>query len=213
MNLKDIAIGALLLVIVVLLLYIIFTPKYAAPQSVVITLDSTMFQKASSAPVSSQPILISSKQTPATIIERETIYKLDTTATKAFIQAQYAKLLDAFLAQNRISDTLHIGSMGYIALNDTVQKNMLTGRSFMYDLKFKTITKTVTVTNPPDLRNKLYFYGGVEGNRIDPLKGLGVRTGLLFQNKKDRMVSLGISFWPGHNNQLDLNYYQKISWR
>ncbi len=190
-----------------------FAPKPQPPATVIIKIDSSFYSHTNVTPVQAQPIYIGSGQTPASVREKETIYRIDTAATKEFMAAQYAKLVDAFLKSNYFRDTLKIDSVGYVAVNDTTQKNMLTGRSFSYNLKYPIITKTVTVTNPPERKNQLYLYGGVEGNKTDPLKGLGVRTGVLFKNKNDRMISGGISFWPGHQNQLDFNYYQKISFK
>ena len=58
---------------------------------------------------------------------------------------QYEDLVRELLAKNISSDSIKIDSIGHVYIIDTVSKNMITGRSTRYNVKYPIITNTVIV--------------------------------------------------------------------
>ena len=152
-----------------------------APQ---ITRDTVWVQKNST--IISNPEVVRTVTVP---IDRwETEYLPDTNYTK--LVKQYTDLAEKFLASNIYRDSLHIDSLGYVLVKDTVAKNMLIGRTFSYNLSYPIIKETIKV--PEKKRNQFYLGGYIQGNQTG-LDGIGAN--LLFKDKKDKMfgVSAGLN--------------------
>ena len=99
---------------------------------------------------------------------------------------QYEDLVRELLAKNISSDSIKIDSIGHVYIIDTVSKNMITGRSTRYNVKYPIITNTVIVPE----KKKLQFYvgGGIQGEKSGEINQ--INGGLLFKTKKDQIIGI-----------------------
>ena len=120
---------------------------------------------------------------------------------------QYQEVVNQLLAKNIQSDSLKIDSIGYVHVLDTVQKNLVIGRSFKYNLKYPIIKETITL--PPVRKNQLYVGGEVEGSLTNLVSG--VNAGLLFKNKKDQIFGLKAGLTPQGQPNVGISSFWKIT--
>ena len=118
---------------------------------------------------------------------------------------QYTELADKFLASNIHADSVKIDSIGYVHIKDTVSKNLLTGRSTHYNLKYPIVKETLIV--PEKKRNQLYVGGLLQGARSNPVDGIS--TGALFKTKKDQIYGAT----AGINSRGQVQYGVQIYWK
>lgn len=165
--------------VVVILIIILFGERVFKPVPPPIVTKDTVWQVISSpAPIQSQPIIIHSTP-PQKEIVTQPVYLPDT-SYKGLLE-QYKDVLLQLLTEKVTVDSLKIDSIGYVRVQDTVQNNMITGRSYTYSLNYPTITNTVY----PSPVNQIYVGGGLNGNQIKPLKS--VEGSILWKNKKDQL--------------------------
>jgi hypothetical protein len=113
---------------------------------------------------------------------------------------QFAQdVLNQLLAKNIQQDSIKIDSIGYVKVTDTVQRNMIIGRSSEVSVKYPIIRETVTLPYVP--KNQLYVGGSLQSNQIS--------GGLLFKNKKDQIFGGSV----GLNNQGQLVYGVQSYWK
>ena len=104
---------------------------------------------------------------------------------------QYEDLVRELLAKNISSDSIKIDSIGHVYIIDTVSKNMITGRSTRYNLKYPIITNTVIV--PEKKKIQLYVGGGIQGQKSGIINQ--INANLLLKTKKDHIYggSFGVN--------------------
>ena len=104
---------------------------------------------------------------------------------------QYEDLVRELLTKNISSDSIKIDSIGHVYIIDTVSKNMITGRSTHYNLKYPIITNTVIV--PEKKKLQLYVGGGIQGQKSGIINQ--INAGLLLKTKKDHIYggSFGVN--------------------
>ena len=154
-----------------------------------ITRDTVWVQKNST--IISNPEIVKTVTVP---IDRwETEYLPDTNYTK--LVKQYTDLAEKFLASNLYRDSLHIDSLGYVIVKDTISKNLITSRTFSYNFHYPIIKETIKI--PEKKRNQFYLGGYIQGNQSS-LDGIGAN--LLFKDKKDKMF--GVSAGLNTNGQI-----------
>ena len=136
-----------------------------------------------------------------------TEYLPDTNYTK--LLAQYMDVTNKFLASNIYSDSLHIDSLGYVLVKDTVSKNMLIGRTFSYDIKYPIIKETRII--PEKKRNQFYLGGYVQGNEVSGLDELGAE--ILLKDKKDRMFGISAGLTTDGQIMYGVSSFWKIKLR
>jgi hypothetical protein len=98
-------------------------------------------------------------------------------------------LLHDYFAKNIYKDTLRLpDSLGYVFLTDTITKNKIEGRTFVANVKQRTIKETTIVKELP--KTKLFY--GLEGgfNKADVVSHLGF--GFLINTKSDKIYHLGL---------------------
>lgn len=137
-----------------------------------------------------------------TIINR---YLPDTNYAKLIVQ--YQEVVNELLAKNIHSDSIRIDSNGYVLVTDTVQKNLLVGRSSQVNLRYPIIKETVTI--PQKKVTQVYFGGGVVGSKVYPIEQL--RFGLLFKNKKDQTLLGSVGVGVDGTTRYGLESYWKIN--
>jgi hypothetical protein len=194
---KDNLIGLIVLV----LLLVLFAEKCSKP--VVIekpkVVRDTVWVKHDSI-VYSKPQLIRSIQIEShdTIINR---YIPDTNYAKLVIQ--YQDVVNQLLAKNILSDSIRIDTNGYVKITDTVQKNLIVGRSSEVSIKYPIIKETITL--PAKKVNQLYVGGAILGNPAP----MGIMGSALLKTRNDFMFggSLSVSTYGTHYG---FHLYQKI---
>jgi len=91
------------------------------------------------------------------IILRE--YVPDTNYQK--LVTQYQEVVNQLLAKNIQKDSVAIDSVGYVKIIDTVQKNLVVGRSVQSKISYPIIRETITL--PAKKTNQLYVGGAILG--------------------------------------------------
>ena len=152
----------------------------------------------------SNPKLIKSIPYPVPIDRWNTEYLPDSNYDKLI--KQYTNLVEKFLVSNVYKDSLHIDSLGYVLVKDTVSKNMLIGRTFSYDLKYPIIKETRIV--PEKKHNQFYIGGLLQGNQITYLDQINI--GLLFKNKKDQIYGISAGIDKDGEIQYGVSSFWKI---
>jgi hypothetical protein len=124
------------------------------------------------------------------------------------LKAQYDSLVRQYLAKNIYADTVKLDTLGYVAVADTVQKDLLQGRSYKYNYKIPTITNTVTITKYAPATSHLYLGGGINGNKT--LGVTGVQGGLLYETKSNKVFGLNIGSTINSQIVYGFNAYWKL---
>lgn len=136
------------------------------------------------------------------IVKRDTVYgkpklqksEVDTLwmvyfDTIPYLTPEIIFALQQHFTRNIYADTLKIDSLGYAYLKDTTFRNLITGRSFHYDLTIPKIKETVEV---PVNKRELYLGTTLIGNQKNPLTG--VYTGLMYKDLKGKMMGVSIGY-------------------
>jgi hypothetical protein len=121
----------------------------------------------------------------------------------------YSELLEQFqtlkqdlLSRNIYKDSIYLDSLGWVKIIDTVQKNTLTGREIVKNIRIP--EKTTFVINDVVV-NKREFYGGPSLRLLSPTT-FGVGGGILYKDLKNRMYG-GNVFWDGGRFTYGVSYY------
>jgi hypothetical protein len=133
-------------------------------------------------------------------------YIADTNYPK--LLAQYNDLLKKYMALVEFTDTVRIDTLGYVAITDTVNQNLLKGRSIRTNYKIPTITNTVTIQHYEKPKAQLYYGGGID---LSPsFAPTGAHGGLLLKTKKDQLI--GVQVGTGINGGINYGFssYWKI---
>jgi proteasome assembly chaperone (PAC2) family protein len=138
--------------------------------------------------ITSKPSVIKTIQVTShdTIINH---YIPDTNYNK--LVGQYQEIVKELLAKNIHLDSIRIDTNGYVKITDTVQKNLIIGRTTEVKLKYPVIKETITIHQQP--KNQLYIGGGIGASQNAAVNQ--VRIGALFKTKKDQLfgANVGIS--------------------
>lgn len=104
------------------------------------------------------------------------------------LKNQFQDLKEQLLSKNIFKDSIAIDTLGYIQLTDTIQKNTITGRGFVNNLKIPEKTTTITNTIYPKNKTQWYIGGEIEGNKTELVNQIS--SGFLMKNKKDQIFSV-----------------------
>lgn len=181
--LKDNLVSLLVLVLIVALSIERCNKKPITPQQPPKVVHDTVWVKKDS-------IIYSKPKIIKTIDFKDSlIYIPDTNYAKLVLQ--YQEVVNQLLAKNIHSDSLSIDTNGYVKIIDTVQKNVIVGRSAQVSMKYPVIKETVTIYPKPV--NQLYVGGDVSGNKTSLINQ--VRAGVILKTKKDQIftASVGLS--------------------
>ena len=170
----------LLTVVILVLLSIIILQKCGAPAPVeapTVVRDTTWVVKDSLIIGKPQLIKSISIESHDTIINH---YIPDTNYAR--LVDQYQKVVAELLAKNIHQDSIRIDSTGYVKLTDTVQKNVIVGRSTYVNIKHPIIKETITL--PAKKVTQMYVGGVVQAapeiNHISVGALLKTRNDFLF---------------------------------
>ena len=170
----------LLTVVILVLLSIIILQKCGTPAPVeapTVVRDTTWVVKDSLIIGKPQLIKSISVESHDTIINH---YIPDTNYAR--LVDQYQKVVAELLATNIHQDSIRIDSTGYVKLTDTVQKNVIVGRSTYVNIKHPIIKETITL--PAKKVTQMYVGGVVQAapeiNQISVGALLKTRNDFLF---------------------------------
>lgn len=140
-------------------------------------------------------------------VPRETIIKeyLPDTNYNALLK-QYESVVNELLAKNIQQDSISVDSIGYVKITDTVQKNMVVGRSTKVNVKYPVIKETIT--QPAPKVRQVYAGGQISGNSAELING--INAGLLLKNKRDQIYGVTIGLNTNGQVSYGLQSYWKI---
>jgi hypothetical protein len=149
-NLLTLMVGTLLLIVI--LQQCKSTPEIEAPT---VVRDTVLVVKESL--TVTKPQLVETIESHDSIIMKE--YVPDTNYAK--LVAQYQEVVNQLLAKNIMQDSVAVDSVGYVKIIDTVQKNLIIGRSVKTKISYPIIRETVTI--PQKKVTQLYVGGAILG--------------------------------------------------
>lgn len=131
------------------------------------------------------------------------IYIPDTNYSKLLIQ--YENVVQQLLSRNIFQDSIRIDTNGYVKITDTVQKNLIVGRSTQSKINYP----IVTVTVPQKPVNQLYIGGGLGASQNALINQ--VRAGVMLKTKKDQLFGANVGISTQGNVIYGIDSYWKIS--
>lgn len=134
-----------------------------------------------------------------TIITQQ--YIPDTNYQKLVLQ--YQEVVNQLLAKNIMQDSVAIDSVGYVKITDTVQKNLIVGRSVKTRISYPIIRETITL--PAKKTNQLYVGGAILGNPSPN----GIMGSALLKTRNDFLFGGSLSV----NTYGDLQYGVHSFWK
>jgi len=164
--------------------------------------DTTWIEKNNT--INSKPQLIKTEPYAVPIDRWNTEYLPDTSYIGLI--KQYEELVKELLAKNIFSDSIKIDSIGHVYITDTVSRNLLTGRSTHYSLKYPIIKETIII--PEKKRNQVYFGGSLEGSQLTPINQINI--GLLLKSKSDKIFGISAGIDKGGQIQYGVSSFWKI---
>lgn len=195
--LKTNFINIVVLVLVSLLFIERCNQKPAPEPKPVVVRDTTYVQKDSV--IYSKPQLIKVIE-----VRKDSTYLPDTNYNK--LVEQYQRIVNQLLAKNIMQDSIKIDSIGYVKITDTVQKNLIIGRSSEVSVKYPIIKETITLPYKP--KNQVYVGGSLQMGNVGQLNG-----GLLYKNKKDQIFGGSVGITSQGQLTYGVQSYWKISFK
>ena len=192
-NLLTLMVGALLLIVI--LQQCKGTPEIEAPT---VVRDTVLVVKESL--TVTKPQLVETIESHDSIIMKE--YVPDTNYAK--LVAQYQEVVNQLLAKNIMQDSVAIDSVGYVKITDTVQKNLVIGRSTKVNIRYPIIRETITL--PAKKTNQLYVGGAILG---DPAPN-AIMASALLKTRNEKLFGGSLSINTYGNMQYGIHSYWKI---
>jgi hypothetical protein len=188
--------------LVAVLLVVILLQKFSQPVDPgvpTVVRDTTWIVKDSL--ILSKPQLTKTIQVEShdTIINQ---YIPDTNYAKLVLQ--YQEVVNTLLAKNIHSDSIRIDSNGYVFITDTVQKNLITGRSSQVNVRYPIIKETITL--PAKKVAQVYIGGSVQGSPVINQVGMGA----ILKTKNDFLFGGSLGITTQGNLQYGAGAYWKI---
>lgn len=192
-NLLTLMVGALLLIVI--LQQCKGTPEIEYPT---VVRDTVLVVKESL--TVTKPQLVETIESHDSIIMKE--YVPDTNYAK--LVAQYQEVVNHLLAKNIMQDSVAIDSVGYVKITDTVQKNLVIGRSTKVNIRYPIIRETITL--PAKKTNQLYVGGAILGNPAPN----GIMGSALLKTRNEKMFGGSLSINTYGDLQYGIHSYWKI---
>lgn len=178
-----------------------YVKSFGPPKSDTVRISDTSWSVHDSLIIKKVPVLKTIHDT----IPGDPLLIPDTNYAK--LKAQYEHILKQLYAMNIFVDTLRLDTLGYVAVTDTVQNNVLKNRAYSYKYKIPTITNTTTITNYAAPKRQVYVGGGINMNKTLGIEG--IQGGLLYKNRKDQIYGLNV----GMNVNGGINYGFQSYWK
>ena len=130
---------------------------------------------------------------------RKTVVKIDTFQ----VPIDTMSILRDYYAKYFYTDTIKVDSLGFIVINDTVTRNLISKR----DVQSNIFIPTTTINNTIYLYKRELFGGISVGSTPSAIQNLSGE--LLFVNKKRQAYGFGL----GLNNNFDPIYTARLYWK
>ena len=176
----------LIVLILIILAFFMFTnPKYVGPETIISVKVDTIYKH--------DTLVVYKKGKSIPFVTLDTIYEIDQIHDTTYIVKDY-------LTPKAYSDTLRINTDNSVYIFDTISQNKIIGRSYVAQIKEKTIYKT----NFIQLKFKNEFFIGLIGDlrRSDNMLGVGV--GLNYKKQNESYI---LNFTT---NQISFGLYKKL---
>ena len=193
----------LIVIVLILILLLQRCNENPTPDVPTVVRDTTWIIKDST--VYSKPQII---KTIPVDVSRDTIinhYIPDTNYQKLVLQ--YQDVVNQLLAKNIHSDSIRIDTNGYVKIIDTVQKNLIVGRSTKVDVKYPVIKETII--QPAPKVNQVFAGGQISGQTGGQVIN-GINAGLLLKNKRDQIYGVNVGLNTSGQVSYGLQSYWKI---
>ncbi len=126
----------------------------------------------------------------------------------ARLKEQYMALLHLYMNKLIYSDTIRVGTYGYIAVLDTINENKLKYRRTRDNFNIPIVKETKTITKyAPPTRN-VFVGAGVLVNNALGIRG--AEAGMILKTKKDQLYNIKASVDIDGNVMYGAGYYYKI---
>jgi hypothetical protein len=172
------------LLVLILLAIVLFQTCGKSKEVVTSTIKRDTVWVYKDSTVYSKPQIVKTEPYAVPIDRWNTEYLPDSNYSKLIVQ--YEAIVRELLSKNISVDSLKIDSIGYVHVTDTVSKNLITGRSYKYFLKYPVITNTITI--PEKKRNQYYVGGLIQAQPSIDIRQLS--AGLLLKTKKDHIYGV-----------------------
>ena len=130
---------------------------------------------------------------------RKTVVEIDTFQ----VPIDTISILKDYYAKYFYTDTIKVDSLGFIVINDTVTRNLISKR----DVQSNIFIPTTTINNTIYLYKREFFGGISVGSTPSAIQNLNGE--LLFVNKKRQAYGFGL----GLNNNFDPIYTARLYWK
>ena len=191
--------------IIILLLAIVLIGRCSGPTPVVqpplVTRDTVWVRYDSI--IYKRPYIVKRIRVPIKEIVKDVQYIPDTNYDG--LVKQYRDLLILYFAKNIQRDTLKINKFGYVYVQDTVNTNVITSRSYNYKITYPIVKENTTVIVN---KNQLYLGGGLGGDSNDLVNQ--INAGVLLKTKNDQILGATIGLTKTGQVQYNLNSYWKL---
>ena len=192
-NLLTLMVGTLLLIVI--LQQCKSTPEIEAPT---VVRDTVLVVKESF--TTTKPQVVETILAHDSIIMKE--YVPDTNYAK--LVAQYQEVVNQLLAKNIMQDSVAVDSVGYVKITDTVQKNLVIGRSVQTKISYPIIRETITL--PAKKTNQLYVGGAILGTSAPNT----IMGSALLKTRNDFLFGGSLSINTYGDMQYGIHSYWKI---
>ena len=147
-----------------------------------------------------KPQLVETIESHDSIIMKE--YVPDTNYAK--LVAQYQEVVNQLLAKNIMQDSVAVDSVGYVKITDTVQKNLVIGRSTKVNIRYPIIRETITL--PAKKTNQLYIGGAILGTSAPN----AIMASALLKTRNEKLFGGSLSVNTYGDIQYGIHSYWKL---
>jgi hypothetical protein len=125
---------------------------------------------------------------------------------------QFTELKQILLSRNIYLDSIHLDSLGWVKVTDTVQKNTLVGRNVVRDIKIPVRETTIVKTVEAPKKRDFYLGGSMFVTPSYTSPFANVSSGFMYKDKQDRLFGAQVQ-WDGKKVNYGLSGYLKLSFR
>ena len=126
----------------------------------------------------------------------------------ATLKQQYMALLQLYLNKVVYSDTIRVGSYGYISVIDTVKENKLASRKIKENYNIPEVKETKTITRYLPPSRSVFVGGGI--NTSNSIGIRGIEAGILYKTKKESIFNIKAQVDLDGKPMYGFGYYTKI---
>ena len=126
----------------------------------------------------------------------------------ATLKRQYMALLQLYLNKVIYSDTIRVGSYGYISVLDTINENKIASRKIKENYNIPEVKETKTITRYLPPSRSLFVGGGI--NTSNSIGIRGIEAGILYKTKKESIFNIKAQIDLDGKPLYGFGYYHKL---